>query len=171
MVLILVECCSGANRCFSLRCEPSSWADSFERFRFYVRLLSSACVKVTGWSSSTGLYVSSQAKTVMSLYSATELYIYVYIWLRNRKMWAMKGWSSDRRIIRVLDMVLVLAIYSFLIYHAEIVVRNVIFSFPPDNWNGKWFIHLFTIPLSSSYVLQQTWGVNGLSWSPSLTPK
>ena len=35
----------GANRCFSLWCEPSSRVNSFESFRFCVRLLSSACVK------------------------------------------------------------------------------------------------------------------------------
>ena len=30
-------------------------------------------------------------------------------------------------------------------YHAEIAVCNVIFSFPPDHWNGKWNTLPFTI--------------------------
>ena len=33
-----------------------------------------------------------------------------------------------------------------LVYHAEIAVRNVIFSFPPVHWNSKWHTLLFTIP-------------------------
>ena len=54
---------------------------------------------------------------------------HVTIWLSNRKVWALRDWSYGRRNISILDMVLVLAIYSFCIYHVEIAVRNVIFSF------------------------------------------
>ena len=63
---------------------------------------------------------------------------HVTVWLRNRKVWAMRDWSCGRRNIVVLDMVLVPAIYSFLVC--------VIFSFPPDYWNGKWHNLPFTIP-------------------------
>ena len=46
----------------------------------------------------------------------------------------------------VLNIVLVLVIYSFYIYHAEIAVRHVIFSNLPDQRNGKWYTLPFTIP-------------------------
>ena len=65
---------TGTNRCFSLRCEPSSWTDSFERFRSRVKSLSSVCVKGSGWSSSSNFYTSSPATTVMWLCSESELY-------------------------------------------------------------------------------------------------
>ena len=55
----------------------------------------------------------------------------------------MRDWSYSRRNIGVFDMVLVLAIYSFNIYHADIVVCNVIFPFPPNHRNNKWDIFLF----------------------------
>ena len=64
----------GTNRHFCFRREPSSWADSFERFRSRVKSLRSACVKGSGWSSSSGLYASSPATAVMSLCSESELY-------------------------------------------------------------------------------------------------
>ena len=101
-----------ANRCFSLKHELSSWADSFKRFRSRVRSLSSAHVKGTCWSSSFGLYITSLATTILSLFRIWSIF-HVSIWLRNRKVWAMRDWYFGRRNIGILDMVVVLAIYSF----------------------------------------------------------
>ena len=58
----------------SLRSEPSSWANFFKNSRSRIRLLSSASVKDTGWSSSSGLCASSLASTVKSLCWESELY-------------------------------------------------------------------------------------------------
>ena len=54
---------------FSLRREPSSSADSFERFRSRVRSLISACVNVTGLLLfSSGLYKSSPATNQVTMF-------------------------------------------------------------------------------------------------------
>ena len=57
-----------------LRRELGSWADSFERFRSGFRSLGSACVKDTGWSSSSRLYASYPTTIVMLLCSESDLY-------------------------------------------------------------------------------------------------
>ena len=61
----------GANRCFSLRRESSSWSDSFERFRSRVRSLNSAYVRGTGCSSSFGFFHAEIAvrKVIFSFFS------------------------------------------------------------------------------------------------------
>ena len=96
------------------------------------------------------------------------------IWLKNRKVWAMRDRSFGIRNIGVLDIVLVLAIYFCKIYHAEIADCNGIFSLSLDYWNSKWHSLPFDIPpiLQVLFIfLQQTWRANDLSWSPRLTPK
>ena len=120
-------------------------------FWSHVRLLSSAQSKGTGLSSSSGLYAPALATTVTSLCSESELYF---------KLPSGSGTgTSGRKNIGVLDMVLVLVVYSFHIYHAEIAVCNMIFSFLADHWNGKWHTHPFTIP-SIPQVLHICFAIN-----------
>ena len=52
---------------------PSIWEESLERLKSCVRLLSSAWVKGTGWSSTSGLYAPHSAVSVMSLVLESEL--------------------------------------------------------------------------------------------------
>ena len=89
-----------ARRRFSRRREPSSWADSLERFRSHVRSLSSAWVKGTG----SGLYAPHSAVSVMSLDSESELDSMVTFGSRTRRS---GSWGTG------LNMVLVLAIDAF----------------------------------------------------------
>ena len=81
------------------------------------------------------LLVVFPSTVVLSLCSESELY-------------SMLPSSSGKRDLGhgVLEMVLVLSIYSLEIYHAEIPVRNMIFSCPPNHWNRKWHTLPFTIP-------------------------
>ena len=68
----------------------------------------------------------------------------------------MTDWSYGRRNIRILDMLLVLTIHSFWIYHAEIAVCNVIFSFLPGMANGLLFpfLHIcFIANLGSEWLI------------------
>ena len=104
------------NRCFSLRCGPNSWVDAFEKFRSRIGSLSSAYIKGSGWWSFSGLYASSPScNSHVTMFKIS--YIHAAIWLRNRKVWVMRDWFYGKKNIGVLEMVLVLAIYSFQIYH------------------------------------------------------
>ena len=97
-----------------LRRELSSSADSFEKVWFHLRSLSSACVKDTDWSSSSSdLYESSTAYNSRVIMPGIRAIFHVTIWLRNKKVWVMRDWYYGSSNIGVLDMVLLLAIYSF----------------------------------------------------------
>ena len=141
-------------------------ADSFESFMSRVRSSSSLCVKGTGW------LLSSPSTTIGSLCLESELYSMLPSGSEIGRSGSWGTGQSNRKNVRVLDVVLVLAIYSFYLYHSEKADRNGIFpSFQTIGIaNGIFFLLPFLQSFKfSAHVLLQTWGVNDLSWSPCLT--
>ena len=162
-VLILSHS-TDANRCFSLTHEPSSWADSFESFWSRVRSLSSACVKGTGWSSSSGLYASFPATPVISLCLESDLYSML-------PSCSGTGRSGLWEIGLVAEGVS--GYWTWYLFLRFIPFKQFIMRSSPSLLTIRMTNEiLFLQSLKfSTVVLQQTWGANSLSWSPSLTPK
>ena len=154
------------------RREPSSWADSFERFRSLVRSLISDCVKFTSKSSSSVLCASSKATSVLSLCLASELY---FMLTPDSGTGSSGPWGTGfmaEGTSGYWTCCLFLLFFSFQIYLAEIGVRNVIFPFLQTIGIAISIVFLLQFlqsPKFSTQVLQQTWRVNSLSWPPFLT--
>ena len=124
---------------------------------------SSVCFKNTGWSSSFGLYASSPATTVMSLCLESEL--------NSILLWGIGGMEKG-----TLGYCARCWFLWFILLDLSCINNSSLcdffLPFRQQEWQMAYssFYHSSN-PSSSPHVLQQTLWINGLYWSPSLTPK
>ena len=136
----------------------------FERFRFCVRSLCSACVKDTRWSSSSGLYASSSATIVIPLCSESELYSMLPSGSGTGRS---RPWGIGLMVKRTSGY------WKWCLFLWFIPSEFRIFSSSsrPFEWQMASSSFYYSSNPSSSPCFTANIGENGLSWFSILTPK